>query len=296
VPVGGPGAAAHDVGGAGGLPACPQARAAGLVLRSGGRHLRSSAPRRGSGSPNPVESGQHMGDAPPGRWRFPLWKTASKRAGAQDRLCGGRLWEETVLPATISGWRQVSAVADIIELIMADHDRIRRLLGAVDDAARCQSQPWADWPLAPVWRRCAELIELHGAAEEEICYLPAAGTGAGAVARIREAVDDHDDIREAIAEASLHRVGSPPWWLAVSAAGQAALAHLVWEERELLGPFAARATPRIREDLGQDWVQFVAVWGVTGRAGDADPGPLSGRRGDPRPPCGPSGYGLGRTG
>lgn len=150
-------------------------------------------------------------------------------------------------------------VADIIELIMADHDRIRRLLSAVDDAARYQHTAGPGWPLAPVWRRSAELIEPHFAAEEEICYLPMAGTGSGAIASMRDALADHDDIREAIAEAGICRCGSPGWWLAVSAACRATLDHLAREERQLLSPFSARATPRLRNDLGQDWVQFTAA-------------------------------------
>ena len=62
-------------------------------------------------------------------------------------------------------------MADIIEVILADHKRIRRMLGALDDAARYGEDPCAGWMLAPVWCRLAGLLELHAEAEEEICYL-----------------------------------------------------------------------------------------------------------------------------
>jgi hypothetical protein len=68
-------------------------------------------------------------------------------------------------------------MADIIEVILADHKRIRRMLGALDDAARYGEDPCAGWMLAPVWCRLADLLELHAEAEEEICYLALFGQG-----------------------------------------------------------------------------------------------------------------------
>jgi Hemerythrin HHE cation binding domain len=68
-------------------------------------------------------------------------------------------------------------MADIIEVILADHKRIRRMLGALDDAASYGEDPCAGWMLAPVWCRLADLLELHAEAEEEICYLALFGQG-----------------------------------------------------------------------------------------------------------------------
>jgi hypothetical protein len=150
-------------------------------------------------------------------------------------------------------------LTDIIELIASDHDRMRRLLSALDDAARYTDDAYVKWPLAVVWRRYAELTELHSAAEEEICYLPALGRGGGATARMRDALADHDDIREAIAETRLHPCGSAQWWLAVCAARRTTLEHLAREERDILPAFAARASMRIRDDLGRLWNRFTAA-------------------------------------
>jgi hypothetical protein len=68
-------------------------------------------------------------------------------------------------------------MADIIEVILADHKRIRRMLGALEDAASYGEDPCAGWMLAPVWCRLADLLELHAEAEEEICYLALFGQG-----------------------------------------------------------------------------------------------------------------------
>lgn len=124
--------------------------------------------------------------------------------------------------------------ADVIELIMADHRRIRRLRGALHDAARYNGDSGPDWMLAAAWQRLADLLEAHTQAEEEICYLPMFGPGPQATERRREAIADHDDIREAIREASLHRVGSALWWRPVRAVLAASAEHLDREERGVL--------------------------------------------------------------
>jgi hypothetical protein len=68
-------------------------------------------------------------------------------------------------------------MANIIEVILADHKRIRRPLRALDDAAHYGEDPYAGWMLAPVWCRLADLLELHAEAEEEIGYLALFGQG-----------------------------------------------------------------------------------------------------------------------
>ena len=85
--------------------------------------------------------------------------------------------------------------ADIIELILADHRRIRRLCDALYDTARYDGGPRPDWMLGPMWQRLADLLVAHTQAEEETCYLPLFGTGAQATERMRDSIADHDEIR-----------------------------------------------------------------------------------------------------
>src|SRR5207248_1955500 len=70
---------------------------------------------------------------------------------------------------------------------------------------------------------------------------------------------DHGDMREAIAETRLHPCGSGPWQLAVGAARRVTLDHLAHEERGILSAFAPWATPRMRDDLGRQWMRFTAA-------------------------------------
>jgi len=89
---------------------------------------------------------------------------------------------------------------DIAELIMADHRRIRRLCGAVYDAARPGDQPDPDWMLGHVWQRLADLLVAHTQAEEETCYasVPGAGRRAAlrAADRMRDPIADHEENQE----------------------------------------------------------------------------------------------------
>ena len=148
--------------------------------------------------------------------------------------------------------------ADIIELIMADHRRIRRLAAALDDTARWNGNSGV--MLGHAWHRLAGLLEAHARAEEEICYLPMFGCHPQAAAARREAFDDHDDIREAISEASLHRPGSARWWRAVRAVLAASAGHLDREERILLASGLTGLTMSRRRELGRQWSAFIAAW------------------------------------
>lgn len=146
----------------------------------------------------------------------------------------------------------------IFDLIMADHRRIRRLSAALDDMARWNGDSGS--MLGHAWLRLASLLEVHTRAEEEICYLPMSGCGPHAAEDRRAAIADHDDIREAIREASLHPPGSAPWWRAVRAALALTAGHLDREERGLLADGLAGLTMTKRRVLGRQWCAFIAAW------------------------------------
>ena len=82
--------------------------------------------------------------------------------------------------------------ADIIELILADHRRIRRLCHALYDTARHDGSPRPDWMPGHMWQRLADLLVAHTRAEEETCYLALFGTGSQVAERIRDSIADHE--------------------------------------------------------------------------------------------------------
>lgn len=151
-------------------------------------------------------------------------------------------------------------MADIIELIQADHRRIRRVQQALRAAARTAGgEP--GWVLPHTWDRLASLIEIHILTEEEICWLPMSGTVLECRAQIRDVAMTDAGIRDAIAETRLAPAGTPCWWRAVNDALAGFAARLDCVEKEILPHFARHADQRLRSRLGGQWLAFQAVCG-----------------------------------
>jgi Hemerythrin HHE cation binding domain len=150
--------------------------------------------------------------------------------------------------------------ADIVELIMADHRRIRRLRDVLYDAARHHGGPGPDWIPGDVWQQLADLLIAHTEAEEQICYLPMFGSGVRAAERTRDLAADHDDIRGIIGEASMQPVGSARWWRAVRAVLAVSAEHLEREARDILLGCLFESTMSHRRELGRQWCAFMAAW------------------------------------
>jgi hypothetical protein len=162
-----------------------------------------------------------------------------------------------LVPAPDAG---ANVSADIVELIMADHRRIGRLCNAMYDIARHGGQSGPDWMLGHAWQRLADLLVAHIQAEEETCYSSVSGAGPRATARIRDSIADHDAIRQIIGEASLHPVGSAPWWHAVRTVMAVSAEHHEREERDVLPGYVLGLGMSRRKELGRQWCAFMASW------------------------------------
>lgn len=156
--------------------------------------------------------------------------------------------------------------ADIMDLIMADHRRIRRLRDALYDAARHAGSSAPEWVPVHVWQRFTGLLMAHFRTEEDVCYLPMAKAAADAAADAgadaagqRQAMADHSDIRRAIAAAALQPAGSAPWWRAVTVALTTSMDHLDREESGFLADCLSRMTPDQRRMLGRQWMVLAAA-------------------------------------
>ena len=96
---------------------------------------------------------------------------------------------------------------DITQLILDDHHEQRRLFAILEQIGRTDTGV-----LSAVWARLGSFLELHAAAEEAIFYPAllhvglAAGRRAGAEEETLDAIRDHNDIRDAVAE-----VGFSEW-------------------------------------------------------------------------------------
>jgi hypothetical protein len=162
---------------------------------------------------------------------------------------------------------------DITRLILDDHAEQRRLFAILEQIAPDDSKS-----LAAVWKRLATFLEVHAETEEKLFYpaLLRIGRKAGDTDEVEEetldAIKDHNEIRDAVAEVARHRTGTKDWFDAVAAANKANGDHMAEEEREGLTHFRQLAPLALRHDLA---VRFIAyetghVDGVTPI--DKDPG------------------------
>ncbi|MGI8449767.1 MAG: hemerythrin domain-containing protein [Streptosporangiaceae bacterium] len=194
--------------------------------------------------------------------------------GSRPRPAHGFTRSHPAVPLT---HRHAAHTTDIIELLLAEHGRLRRLMDAFDNAARHCQTFGVTW-LGSVWERVAEFIEFHIEAEEEICYLAVFRTAQGGLEQMDDAIADHDDIREALLEARLHAVTTQVWWQAVTAALRTCRDQLARYERGPLAEFGLQADPVLRNVLGYQWTSF-----TTARARDDRPGHAPRNRSLPLP-------------
>jgi hypothetical protein len=142
-------------------------------------------------------------------------------------------------------------LADIVELIYADHDWFRRQFFLLDAAGRPED-------LIAIWAPLALRLDTHADAEETVFYpqLLAVGDNGDPKDETEDAIGDHNKIRDAVADAERHEVGAPEWFEAVGRARKENGEHLDEEEREALADFIKSADLQLRHDLAMQWLAF----------------------------------------
>jgi hypothetical protein len=150
-------------------------------------------------------------------------------------------------------------LVDITQLILDDHYEQRRLFAILEQIDRSDTES-----LTAVWGRLAAFLEVHAAAEEAIFYPEllrvgiAARRKAGVEDETLDAIHDHNEIRDAVAEVALHPVGSDGWYAAVAGANLANGDHMAEEEREGLTDFRRLAGLQQRHDLAVSFAAYEA--------------------------------------
>jgi len=143
---------------------------------------------------------------------------------------------------------------DITQLILDDHHEQRRLFSILEQVDRSDTGT-----LSAVWGRLAAFLDLHAEAEEEIFYPALLQAGRRAAEdETLDAIGDHNEIRDAVAAAAQHVVGTPEWFAAVAEANRANGDHMAEEEREGLTDFRHRASLQLRHDLAVRFAAFEA--------------------------------------
>jgi hypothetical protein len=160
---------------------------------------------------------------------------------------------------------------DITDLILSDHHEQRRMFALLDGADDDPAQ------LAPIWARLAILLEVHASAEEALFYPRLLKIGEGAsdedspADETKDAIHDHNEIRDAVEDAAGHDVGSRMWWESVVAARVANSDHMAEEERQALADFRRTASLQVRHDLGVAFAAYEAAHAGGIDSADKDP-------------------------
>ncbi len=148
---------------------------------------------------------------------------------------------------------------DITRLIEDDHQEQRRLFAILEQIDDTDADS-----LSAVWSRLAALLDSHAEAEERLFYPALLQRGRGAdtkpdsTAETVDAIKDHNEIRDAVAQVRGLAVGSPEWRQAVAAANHANSDHMAEEERQGLADFRRNAPLDLRHALGVRFAAFEA--------------------------------------
>jgi len=147
---------------------------------------------------------------------------------------------------------------DIVDCILADHDRQRRWFSALDEARDDLESA------GKIFKRLRDHLEAHAMAEEKYFYPTLLQLGKGALdsdsagETTEDAIDDHNKIANAADAALNEEVGSDAWWACVDKANYQNSAHLSEEERQGLTDFRRRVPLEKRIELGLKYLAFEA--------------------------------------
>ena len=161
---------------------------------------------------------------------------------------------------------------DICELILEDHAKQRTLFALLEEIDRTNTPQ-----LQALWGHLGAFLETHAEAEEKILYPEVLkhGTGAGGKAdppaEVRDAIKDHNEIRDAVAAVAKLGVGTDAWFAAVDHANAVNSEHMGEEEIQGLTDMRRNTSVDFRHQLGARFAAFDAAH-VTGvKPVDKDP-------------------------
>jgi hypothetical protein len=145
---------------------------------------------------------------------------------------------------------------DITQLILDDHAEQRRLFAIIEQLRSDDRDA-----LKAVWSRLRALLDTHARAEElhfypELLRLGRGADGESPDEETRDAIKDHNEIRDTAAKVDEQEIGSSEWFAAVAAANKANSDHMAEEERQGLTDFRRHADLELRHRLGVRFICF----------------------------------------
>ena len=138
----------------------------------------------------------------------------------------------------------------VTDLIRKDHAWFRRQFFALDQAH-------GDTPKAEgLWADLSARLEVHAAAEEALFYPRLLRDDKDAVDDTKDAIGDHNQIRDAIRKAEASHIGDSGWWAAVKECYTANREHMQEEEDGPLQEFDEAASKDEQAELARAFAGF----------------------------------------
>lgn len=144
---------------------------------------------------------------------------------------------------------QTTRVTDRIRM---DHTWFRSQFAALESARGDGDK------LGTLWNELSARLEVHAAAEEALFYPRLLKDDADSVDDTKDAIRDHNEIRDAIHCAEGHPVGEAGWWEAVNATERANTEHMEEEEEGPLIEFDDAASADEQAEVASAFAAFEA--------------------------------------
>jgi hypothetical protein len=144
----------------------------------------------------------------------------------------------------------MDTLSRVTDLIRLDHEWFRGTFIALESARADRDA------LGALWAELSARLEVHAAAEEALFYPRLLKDDADAVDDTEDAIRDHNDIRDAIRDASGHAIGDDRWWKAVGNTDKANTEHMEEEEEGPLREFDDVASPREQAEVAAAFAAF----------------------------------------
>jgi hypothetical protein len=148
---------------------------------------------------------------------------------------------------------------DITEIILDEHNKQRRLFGYIQEIDRADTEA-----LSSVWKYLQRFLDVHAAAEERFFYPELLKQGSGAADassakdETKDAIKDHNEIRDSGKAVDEEQVGSDAWFKAIARCDLANSKHMSEEERQALADFRCSASLEERHRLGVKFLTYIA--------------------------------------
>jgi hemerythrin superfamily protein len=135
-------------------------------------------------------------------------------------------------------------MTDIIDLVLQDHHAVEELFGRLQAATGADAQ-------AELFEQVKKDLERHAWAEEKVLYPRVRKDAPEGKGEVKDALEEHDQIRQALKEVEEHEAGTELFTQAVAQLIATTKHHVGVEEAELLPDFRNNSEASERESLGR---------------------------------------------